>query len=169
MSSMPNQQSEKVRIALAGIAAVAALAAFITLRSIKAAQDLAGKPLVGGDLQSLASYLTPLPDSGSLAQDRPITMVVARDPFLLTGTAGASASRGRGNGAGSRSKAGEGQWVVSSILLEGARRSAIVNNVWVNVGDTVGSGAKVTAIEPDHIVVTDANGVRHTVSLQGGE
>jgi len=153
---------------LAGILAVSGLAAVVTLRSIKAGQDAAGKPLAGGDLQSLAAYLAPLPDSGRLAQDGPITMVVARDPFLSAAALAGAQSQIRANGA-TRSKPSEGQWVVSSILLEGAKRSAIVNNVWVTIGDAVGSGAKITAIEPDHVVVTDANGVRHTVSIQGGE
>jgi hypothetical protein len=153
---------------LAGITAVTALAAFVTLRSIAAGQQLAGKPLASADLQSLAAYLAPLPDSSRLAQDGPITMVVAHDPFLSAAAPAGSQSPTRA-GAGTRSKPSEGQWVVSSILLEGAKRSAIVNNVWVTVGDAVGSGAKVTAIEPDHVIVTDAKGVRHTVSIQGGE
>ena len=62
-----------------------------------------------------------------------------------------------------------GHWVVSSILFEGSEKSAIVNNAWVTIGDTLGGGSRLTAVESDHIVVTDAKGVRHKVPIQGGE
>jgi hypothetical protein len=63
---------------------------------------------------------------------------------------------------------GSQQWVVSSILFEDTKRSAIVNNTWVGVGDPLGGGARVTAIERKYVIVTDANGTRHVVPIRGG-
>ena len=96
-------------------------------------------------------------------------MVVTRDPFAPTSFVGVRVPVGTAVEA-SRPTTGEGQhWVVSSILFEGSKRSAIVNNAWVSVGDALGGGSRLTAVERDHIVVTDAKGVRHVVPIQGGE
>jgi len=59
------------------------------------------------------------------------------------------------------------QWVVSSILFEDSKRSAILNNAWVNVGDALAGGARVTAIERKYVIVTDAKGNRQVVPIQG--
>jgi hypothetical protein len=97
-------------------------------------------------------------------------IVVARDPFVAVELAPISGtSSGSVSATSPRIPSAAQPWVVSSILVEGSNRSAIVNNTWVTVGDSLAGGSHLTAVERDHVVVTDAQGVRHTVSIQGGE
>jgi len=95
-------------------------------------------------------------------------MVGDRDPFALPTMPSGTVVRGSGEPASRPKPGGSQQWVVSSILFEESRRSAIVNNAWVNVGDPLGNGARVTAIERKYVIVTDANGTRHVVPIKGG-
>ena len=136
---------------------------------VDSAAKVATKPLPTGDLEAVSAYLAPLPDSSRLADVGTGTMVVARDPFGSTASV-PLAPAGSAGTLGSRPAKGGGsqQWVVSSILIEASRRSAIVNDAWVGVGDPLGGGARVTAIERKHVIVTDANGTRHTVPIRGG-
>jgi hypothetical protein len=140
----------------------------MSLRVATSARELAARPIPGGDIQSLAGFLAPLPDSAGFAHGGNLSTVVSRDPFLPTGY-----SRPQGSDSvvwlSQPAPRGTEQWVVSSILVEGSRKSAIVNDAWVSVGDPLGGGSRLTSVERDHIVVTDANGIRHVVSIRGGE
>jgi hypothetical protein len=165
---MPNPATDRQRFRLIATAIVSVAMTAFALRTIARASTTASKPLPTADVQSLTGFLGPLTDSSSLAGVRPGTMVGDRDPFgSVPSPAGTRVSNV--SGAVSRPKTAEGRrWVVSSILFEDSRRSAIVNNTWVSVGDPLGGGARVTAIERKHVVVTDANGIRHVVPIQGG-
>lgn len=166
---MPTPATDRQRNILIGVAVTSVALAAFAMRTLSAATVVAAKPLPKADLQTVTAFLGPLPDSTSLAGVAAGFMVEDRDPFGAATIA--SNPRVRNTGAdSSRPKAAEGrQWVVSSILFEDTKRSAIVNNAWVSVGDPVGGGARLTAIERKHVVVTDANGTRHIVSIQGGE
>lgn len=154
---------------LVAAALFAAALAIFAVRSIKAGKAIEGRPLPLADLQTLSSFLGPLPDPSVLAVAATGTIVIARDPFAPTAVARGQAPSRTTVDASSPTKAEGQQWVVSTILLEGSRKSAIVNNAWVTIGDALGGGSRLTAVERDHIVVTDAKGIRHTVPIQGGE
>jgi hypothetical protein len=137
-------------------------------RSIKSAGALIARPLPLADLDAISSFLRPLPETlseqvnnGSVGVNRdpfgPAGMVLSRTPVVVSGTAV------------TRKPTAAQPWLVSTILVEGSQRAAIVNEVWVTVGDSLAGGARVTAVERDHIVVTDAKGIRHNVPVQGGE
>jgi hypothetical protein len=142
----------------------------VARRTIQGGREAGAQPLPIADLQSLSPYLTPLSDTSALVKSVGSAMVVTRDPFAPMGVArsGNSSSRTAVDGHLPMTASGE-NWVVSTILFEGSKKSAIVNNAWVTVGDTLGGGSRLTAVERDHIVVTDAKGVRHKVPIQGGE
>ena len=165
---MPNPATDRHRFVLIAIAITSVALAAFALRGIAAATVVANKPLPSADVQSLTAFLGPLEDSSSLADSRPRTMVGDRDPFVPRARGVGTAVSTSSNTVSQPAAAGSRQWVVSSILFEDSRRSAIVNNTWVGVGDPLAGGARVTAIERKHIVVTDANGVRHVVPIQGG-
>jgi hypothetical protein len=167
-NSMPTPGTDPQRVTLIAIAVTAVALGAFGLRLVSAATVTANKPLPAADIQSLSAFLGPLPDSTSLAGSSTGTMVVDRDPFGSTAPTSLSAPRSAGTASSRSTKIGGQQWVVSSILFEDSRRSAIVNNAWVGVGDPLGGGARVTAIERKHVVVTDANGIRHVVPIQGG-
>jgi hypothetical protein len=142
----------------------------LAVRYIKGSTDVESRPLPAGDVHALSAFVAPLPDTSVLASAATSGIVVARDPFVAVELAPISGtSRGSASATSPRIPSAAQPWVVSSILVEGSNRSAIVNNAWVTVGDSLAGGSHLTAVERDHVVVTDAQGVRHTVSIQGGE
>jgi len=161
---MPTPGTDRRRVALFAVAAVSVGLALLASRAVNGVAAVVSRSVPTADLQGLNAFMAPLPDSTSLAGVATGTMVVASDPF---GSA-AVAPRAAAAPAGEAPRMTSGQWVVSSILFEDAKRSAIVNNAWVNVGDPLEGGARVTAIERKHVVVTDASGIRHVVPIQGG-
>ncbi len=68
-----------------------------------------------------------------------------------------------------RPKIAEPKWHVSAILIGGAQRAAIINDVLVRVGDTLPGGTKLTSVEQDRVVLTESNGTAHTVAVREGE
>jgi hypothetical protein len=162
---MPTQATDRPRLALAAIAIASLALTVLSLRVLDAAGRTAARQVPAGDLRSLNAYLSPLPDTTSLAVVPVGSMVGESDPFGVPApTRRASAGSLSSGAPTSRSSQ---QWVVSSILFESSKRSAIINNAWVNVGDALGGGARVAAIERKYVVVTDATGKRQVVSLQG--
>jgi hypothetical protein len=141
----------------------------VAVRTIDAGMAVEARPLPAADIQAVSAYLAPLPDTSRLASGAPNGIVVARDPFVSVGVAPAQALPRATVNTSLPKTASTQPWVVSTILVEGSRKSAIVNNTWVTIGDSLAGGSRLTEVEPDHIVVTDAKGVRHKVSIQGGE
>ena len=160
---------ERQRLVLAGIALVASALVVLGLREVASARVLEAKALPTTDLMSLSAYFRPLGDTSNLAGGSAKAIVISRDPFVTSGVARSEVPFQTTLDTQMPKPAGGGQWVVSTILFEGSRKSAIVNNAWVTVGDTLGGGSRLTAVERDHIVVTDAKGIRHEVPIQGGE
>lgn len=164
---MATPAGERQRLILL-VAAVAVAALGVSgWRVVSGSRKVAARPLPVSDIQGMSSFLGPLSDTTSLAQGDAGTMVVNRDPFLPPAGTGQNI-RPSPPAAGPPKDVVTRGWVVSSILFEDSRRSAIVDNQWVSVGDALGGGARVTAIERKHVVVTDANGVRHVVPIKGG-
>jgi hypothetical protein len=60
------------------------------------------------------------------------------------------------------------RWVVSTIMITENRRVAVINGVLANAGTLLPGGARVLAIEPDHVVLAEAGGARREISVQGG-
>ena len=60
------------------------------------------------------------------------------------------------------------RWVVSTIMITENRRVAVINGVLANAGTILPGGARVLAIEPDHVVLAEAGGARREISVQGG-
>ena len=60
------------------------------------------------------------------------------------------------------------RWVVSTIMITENRRVAVINGVLATAGTVLPGGARVLAIEPDHVVLAESSGARREVSVQGG-
>jgi hypothetical protein len=160
---------DRQRIVLLAVAAMASVAAAaLAMRGVNAAAAVAKRAPPAVDTRGLAAFLGPSPGAASLAGPMRGTMLMDRDPFAPAGGPAKNPHLGSSVAPSSRRAVGSQQWIVSSILFEDSRRSAIVNNAWVTVGDPLGGGARLTAIERKHVVVTDANGNRHVVPIQGG-
>src|SRR4051812_13825895 len=163
---MPTPATDRKRLALIVVAVISVGLAVLSSKVLNAAATTAAKPVPVSDIQSLSAYLAPLPDSTSLAVSGNGTMVGQSDPFGPVRPAARTAIRGTVPSDTTMRTAAQ-HWVVSSILFEDSKRSAIVNNAWVSVGDPLDAGARVTAIERKYVVVTDAKGNRQVVPIQG--
>jgi hypothetical protein len=60
-------------------------------------------------------------------------------------------------------------WRVSAILITDRRRLAIINDRPVRVGDRLENGARVAAIERDHVIIKGSRGTRYTLHPTVGE
>lgn len=60
------------------------------------------------------------------------------------------------------------RWTVSTIMITENRRVAVINGVLVSPGSVLAGGARVLAIEPDHVVLVDVGGARREISVQNG-
>ncbi len=160
---MPTPAADGQRIALAVVAVVSVGLAALSYRALDAASAVAARPVPADDLRRLASYLAPLADTSSLDVPANGSMVGQADPFGAVSVVSGSSSV--------RSTVPKPQpsprWIVSSILFEKSKRSAIVNDAWVSVGDSLAGGARLAAIERKFVVVTDARGNRVVVPIQG--
>ena len=58
------------------------------------------------------------------------------------------------------------RWNVTAILISDSRRMAVVNEVLVSVGSSVPGGARIVAIEKDHVVLIEPGGARRVVGIQ---
>jgi hypothetical protein len=119
------------------------------------------------DVESLQPYLAPLGDQAAARNDS-AAVVAIRDPFVAPGPVAPTITTAKTARISSRGTA-RSPWVVTTVLVEGTRKSAIVNDRWVNLGDSLADGSRLTAVERDHVIVTDAKGVQHRISIQGGE
>jgi hypothetical protein len=166
---MATTAGDQQRLRMLAAALLASTLTIVALRTIKAGREVGAQALPIADLQALTPFLRPLTDSSVLAKNVTNATVITRDPFALTRVARSGIPARTTVGAHLPMAVGGELWVVSTILFEGSKKSAIVNNAWVTIGDTLGGGSRLTAVERDHIVVTDAKGVRHKVPIQGGE
>ena len=164
---MPTPATDRPRLALVVTAVASVGLAALSVRILDAASVTVAKQVPVNDLRSLTAYLAPLPDSASLAVGAFGSMLGEPDPFGAPAPAGRAEAAGVTPSGSAPAKGSSQQWVVSSILFEDSRRSAIVNDAWVNVGDPLDGGARLAAIERKFVVVTDARGNRLTVPLQG--
>lgn len=57
-------------------------------------------------------------------------------------------------------------WSLNAIFISERRRVASIDGRIVSVGDTLAGGARVSAIEPDRVVVTDASGRTRILTLE---
>lgn len=60
------------------------------------------------------------------------------------------------------------RWIVSTILITDTRRVAVINGVMASQSTVLPGGARVLAIEPDHVVIVEASGARREISVQSG-
>jgi hypothetical protein len=122
-------------------------------------------------LSALTPYASPLADSVSVATVAEETVAIRRDPFALRPVAPAArVDVGLApTDTAPQKKIEEPKWRVSAILIGGAQRAAIVNDVLLRVGDTLPGGTKLTSVEQGRVVLTESNGTAHTVAVKEGE
>jgi hypothetical protein len=166
---MPSPATDRQPLYLGAAAVAFAAVAVVSLRAVGAASAVSEKALPA---RPAVTRVTAAEADSGLPARAVVTMpVIRRDPFASAGRAPTREPKSAAP-VTTESKprpVDATQWVVSSILFEANRRSAIVNNAWVTVGDPVGGGARLSGIERKHVVVTDPNGIQHIVPIRRGE
>jgi len=159
--------AKHIHALLAVVVCAIALTLFVGWRSLGPAGTARGaalRPVLPNpQLIELMPYTKPLPDSlRVLAVDRAIITLV-RDP--LGGRPAAAATTVAAAASSSEPKKNDGELRVTATMIAGARRAAVINDELLYVGDTVPGGGKLTSVEHDRIVVTDAKGA-HVVTVK---
>lgn len=127
--------------------------------------------VAGGEaLAVLAPYRVPLGDSLARAvllasaAESPMTA----DPFAVLQPVTVADESAMGDFAVAEAAAAPeapASLAVSAILVANGRRVAVVNEAIVTIGDRLPGGARVSAIERDHVVVSAPDGSRRTLSI----
>lgn len=132
-----------------------------------AAQQVAALP-PGSDVADVLSYLTPDTAAQMPVLTRaPEPVALVRDPF---GPSEASRAVLAGGGRGTRvtPSGRSSDWTVNAVLITPSYRAAIINDVLVQLGGALSDGTKLTAVERDHVVLTDSKGARRKIDIKEG-
>lgn len=161
---------ERIHRLLGLVAAVVAVSGFLAWRAVRAGEagGAVVPPSPGPQVAQLTPFATPIPDTLRLAPSSADAGMVARDPFVMRGMPRVVASSGSANAPRQQADEPRAEWTVTTILLAGARRAALINDQLVYVGDPLPDGSKLTTVERDHVVVTDRKGTAHKVAVIGG-
>lgn len=152
-----------------GAAAILAIG-FVGWRNVSAAAARGvGAPVPNPGLSHLTTYATPLADTFAASRASAEPVELPRDPFgalpmprVVVRQAGTPTSE--------VPRVPETtKWHVSATLIVGTKRAAIINDVLLNVGDTLPGGVTLTSVERDRVVLTDSKGAAHTVAVTEGE
>jgi hypothetical protein len=162
---------ERIHRLLGLVAAVVAVSGFLAWRTVRAGPGpgaLTPPPSPGPQLAQLAPFATPIPDSVRLAPSSMDAGVVSRDPFVMRGMPRLVTSSGSASAPRQQADEPRAEWKVTTTMIAGARRAALINDQLVYVGDPLPDGSKLTTVERDHVVVTDRKGAAHKVAVKEG-
>ncbi|MEO6878885.1 MAG: hypothetical protein ABI205_10415, partial [Gemmatimonadaceae bacterium] len=149
------------------------LTAFLGWRSLRGTDSLRGAPLQAPlpspQLTPLMPYTQPLADTVVLPRTGRAAVALARDPFGATTIAQSSQISHGSSGAADVAPRAGASLHVTATMIGGARRAAVINDLLIYVGDQVPGGGRLTSVESDRVVVTDAQGTSHVVAVKEGE
>jgi hypothetical protein len=115
------------------------------------------------ELDSLRGYVTrKTPPQTAAKVETSSYAIGGADPF------GKIASAPRYSGEAVTQVRTPARWIVSTIMITDTRRVAVINGVLVSPSTVLPGGARVLAIEPDHVVIAESNGARREISVQSG-
>jgi hypothetical protein len=136
-----------------------------SLHSASAQQAVAAPATVPNpQLSQLMPFTAPIADTLRIGPASSDSITMPRDPFAAKPLPRLS-EPSSAVAAAPRVKTDSLQWRVTTTLMAGSRRAALINDVLVYVGDPLPGGSKLTSVERDHVVVTDPKGAAHTVAV----
>ena len=158
---------------LAASVAAIALGAFAGWRSLgdgPTGPNMAAKPIPSPQLSQLMPYTEPSADTVATLRRGDDSIMLARDPFG-PGTVPRPIRVVRRPTPVMANSSGASLWDVTATLIAGGRRAAVINDVLIYVGDDVPWGGRegggtLTAVERDHIVITDSKGTAHKLAVK---
>lgn len=137
------------------------IASGVAWRVASTASEVVGSPTsypARSGWDSLAPYLRPMTLTSSRTDVGTMDVLTGSDYYAAPGARAPSFG-------GPPPRSTRPRWVVSAILLTDTRRMAVVNDSVVVLGSMVPGGARVVAIESDHVVLQESGGARRVISL----
>ncbi|MFO7892106.1 MAG: hypothetical protein R6U63_00110 [Longimicrobiales bacterium] len=143
---------------LAGLAAVG----LVTASSVLLPEPPRRMTLpTAGELVALERYLTPVAVEAAGQVGVPPTVVIDGNPFR-----GPQVQEVAAPAEGPRAAEPAPRWTVTAIMVAGEQRVAIVNDRMVRPGDRLDDGARIAAVERDHVVLITPGGERRRLELE---
>lgn len=121
--------------------------------------DAAGEWPSADELDALAAYLSPVVEAPPRAGERGVAVTGMDDPFAPPTPVDDVPEPQPSAESADRAP------VVSAILITGDRRLAVIDGRMVGPGDVLPGGERVESIEPQRLVLVDADGARRTLAL----
>jgi hypothetical protein len=145
------------------VLAIIGVTAWRSLRASPRSVAPAASPVA--DLEPLIPYAAPPADTARIAALTPPAPGVSRDPFVSEAPVAVAVQSGQPV---EQPRAQTNAPTLNAVLITQSRRAAVINDVLVELGSRLADGTRLTAVERDHVVLTDANGVRRTLTLSDG-
>jgi len=141
----------------------------LALAVFESAADSVATPVASDAIQQVAQLLpyATTPSDSELAVVAAKDVSLARDPFVGRSIARivASAPAELELLVEEPTKVPAPAYHVTTTLMAGARRAALINDKLIYVGESLPDGSKLTSVERDRVVVTDQHGTAHTVAV----
>jgi hypothetical protein len=164
---MPSSPHKAAQAWLAAIAMAVLLTGVVGWRTLSAVSATAAPPPATSDLESLKKFLTPISDSTIPVSALGSPPLISHDPF---GTTPAAVATFVATTADTTpvAKPVAGPWVVNAVMITGSYRAAIINDALVTLGNKLSDGTRLTAVERDHVVLTDTQGMKRIITVRDG-
>lgn len=121
----------------------------------------------GNPIGTLGAYTAPVDSAASRPGLLPGQSIeLPRDPFTASAVYHPAVRHEPALRPRTQIGAGAQAWRVSAVLITNTRRAAVVNDSLVDQGAALPGGARLTSVEADHVIVTDASGTRHTITAR---
>ncbi|MDB4876529.1 MAG: hypothetical protein JWM41_2975 [Gemmatimonadetes bacterium] len=114
-------------------------------------------------------YSAPLSDSVRYVAPRSDSIVVPRDPFAPQPLPRVAQVRSAPGEAPPPVAVDTTHWRVTATLMAGSRSAAVINDALIYVGDPLPGGGRLKSVGRDRVVLTDREGVTHTVAVKEGD
>ena len=159
--------ADRIDRVLGTAAAVIVLAGFWGWRALGTQKGVGPAPVSvpNPNLAQLAPYTSPLSDTLRTFPASTDSITPRRDPLLGQPIPHTAEEKPAGDEQPTRPRNNAEAWRVTTTLMAGSRRAALINDELVYVGDPLPDGSRLTTVERDHVVVTDQKGAAHTVAV----
>jgi hypothetical protein len=166
---MPSSPHKAVQAWLAAVAMAVLLTGVVGWRTLSAVSAAVAPPPATSDLVSLKKFLTPISDSTVAVSALGSPALISHDPFGIGATPATVATFvATRTDTTPSAKPVAGPWVVNAVMITGTYRAAIINDALVTLGNKLSDGTRLTAVERDHVVLTDTQGTKRTITVRDG-
>jgi hypothetical protein len=164
---------EKIHSWLAVAAFAIALIGFLGWRSLGTADSRrvgpSTTPVPSSQVSQVMMYSAPLLDSVRYVATASDSIALPTDPFAPQPVPRVAQVRSALGESEQPIAVDEPHWRVTATLMAGSRSAAVINDALIYVGDPLPGGGKLKSVERDRVILTDKQGISHTVVVKEGD